>query len=107
MTFVADLPRRLTSPKESQLNNEVGQDCGSPAQYVDDLAEKALQHRAVNHPYLHAMATGAFPSLPGALADFAQHYYGYSAHFPRYLTALISKLGRPWKTKAIRGTMAL
>jgi hypothetical protein len=95
MTFVAVLPRHLTRLKESRLNDEVGHDCGSPAQYVDDLAQKALQHRAVNHPYLHAMATGAFPSLHEALADFAQHYHGYSAHFPRYLMALISKLENP------------
>jgi pyrroloquinoline quinone (PQQ) biosynthesis protein C len=101
MTFVADLPRRLTSLKESRLNDEAGQDCGSPALYVDDLAQKALQHRAVNHPYLHAMATGAFPSLHGALADFAQHYHGYSAHFPCYLTALIYKLENPDHRKAL------
>jgi hypothetical protein len=74
MSFVADLPRRLTRLKESRLNDEAGQDCGSPAQYVDDLAQEALQHRAVNHPYLHAMATGSFPFPHGALADFAQHY---------------------------------
>jgi pyrroloquinoline quinone (PQQ) biosynthesis protein C len=101
MTFVADLPRRLTSLKESRLNDEAGQDCDSPALYVDDLAQKALQHRAVNHPYLHAMATGAFPSLHGALADFAHHYNGYSAHFPRYLTALISKLENPDHRKVL------
>jgi pyrroloquinoline quinone (PQQ) biosynthesis protein C len=101
MTFVPDLPRQLASLKESRLNDEAGQDCGSPAQYVDDLAQKALQHRAVNHPYLDAMATGAFSSLRGALADFAQHYYGYSAHFPRYLTALISKLENPDHRKVL------
>jgi pyrroloquinoline quinone (PQQ) biosynthesis protein C len=101
MTFVAVLPRRPASLKESRLNDEAGQDCGSPAQYVDDLAQIALQHRAVNHPYLHAMETGAFPSLHGALADFAQHYHGYSAHFPRYLTALISKLENPDHRKAL------
>jgi pyrroloquinoline quinone (PQQ) biosynthesis protein C len=59
------------------------------------LAKQALQHRAVNHPYLKAMGAGTLPHLYGVLQDFALHYYGYSAHFPRYLTALISKLEKP------------
>jgi pyrroloquinoline quinone (PQQ) biosynthesis protein C len=53
---------------------------------------QARQHRAVRHPYLLAIARGDLPDLRGALRDFACHYYGYSAHFPRYLTALISRL---------------
>jgi pyrroloquinoline quinone (PQQ) biosynthesis protein C len=66
-----------------------------PSDYVDELTVMALQHRAVNHPYLQAMGAGQFPSLYDVLQDFALHYYGYSAHFPRYLTALISKLEKP------------
>ena len=92
---------RLASLQASRLNDEAAQDRRSPAQCVDDLAQEALQHRAVNHAYLNAMATGAFPSLHGALADFAQNYYGYSAHFPRYLTALISKLEKHEHRKAL------
>ncbi len=59
---------------------------------IDDLVEEALVHRAVNHPYLRALAEGDMPDTEWALMDFAKHYYGYSLHFPRYLTAVISKL---------------
>jgi len=64
----------------------------SVAHFVSDLVAQAHQHRAVRHPYLLAMARGDLPDLRGALRDFACHYYGYSSHFPRYLTALISRL---------------
>jgi pyrroloquinoline quinone (PQQ) biosynthesis protein C len=65
------------------------------ARYVDDLVAQALKHRAVRHPYLKALSEGTLPDLPFALADFARHYHGYSAHFPRFLTALISRLENP------------
>lgn len=60
--------------------------------YINDLVEESLNHRAVNHPYLKALADGELPDTEWALADFANHYYGYSLHFPRYLTTVISKL---------------
>lgn len=62
---------------------------------VEQLARQALQHRAVQHPYLRALGDGALPDLRWALVDFANHYYGYSAHFPRYLTTVISRLEEP------------
>ena len=77
------------------IKDEAAKDGCKSADYVDHLAALALQHRAVRHPYLRAMAAGTLPSLYAALQDFALHYYGYSAHFPRYLTALISKLEKP------------
>lgn len=64
-------------------------------QAVDALMAAALNHRAVRHPYLTALADGTLPDLAWALADFARHYLGYSSHFPQYLTALISKLDNP------------
>lgn len=64
----------------------------SVAHFVSDLMAQARQHRAVRHPFLLAMAKGDLPNLRGTLRDFACHYYGYSSHFPRYLTALISRL---------------
>ena len=64
----------------------------SAEQAVDSLASAALSHRAVRHPYLMALAEGNLPNPAAALADFAQHYHGYSSHFPRYLTALIARL---------------
>jgi quercetin dioxygenase-like cupin family protein/pyrroloquinoline quinone (PQQ) biosynthesis protein C len=78
-----------------------GTECEDPedrrtaARYVDDLAGQALMHRAVSHPYLKALSAGTLPDLHFALGDFARHYYGYSAHFPRFLTALISRLEKP------------
>ncbi len=59
---------------------------------IKDLIEESLNHRAVNHPYLKALGSGDLPDTDWALRDFAQHYYGYSLHFPRYLTTVISKL---------------
>ena len=60
--------------------------------YVHTLIDEALSHRAVNHPYLYALWNGVLPDNHRALTDFARAYYGYSAHFPRYLTAAISRL---------------
>lgn len=62
---------------------------------VAALEETARSHRAVRHPYLTAIANGTLPNPAGALADFAKQYVGYSGHFPRYLTALISRLENP------------
>lgn len=85
----------LDSLQRSRLREEAASDQRDHAEVVDGLAREALGHRAVNHPYLQALASGDLPDTRAALADFAQHYYGYSAHFPRYLTALISRLERP------------
>jgi uncharacterized cupin superfamily protein/pyrroloquinoline quinone (PQQ) biosynthesis protein C len=67
----------------------------SAEQAVDALTTTALNHRAVRHPYLAALAAGTLPDPAWALADFARQYQGYAAHFPRYLTALISRLETP------------
>jgi hypothetical protein len=64
----------------------------SAQDYVDGLLMEALSHPAVRHPYLLDLGAGRLPDLRFALKDFARHYYGYSAHFPRYLAALISRL---------------
>jgi len=67
----------------------------SPADQVAALAAEALQHRAVRHPYLRALATGGFGDTRAALADFARHYHGYSVYFPRYLALVIGRLESP------------
>jgi pyrroloquinoline quinone (PQQ) biosynthesis protein C len=64
-------------------------------QAVDALANQALRHQAVHHPYLTALGRGELPDQLAALRDFARHYHAYSSHFPRYLTAVISKLDNP------------
>jgi pyrroloquinoline quinone (PQQ) biosynthesis protein C len=68
---------------------------GTAQQYAEALSAESLRHRAVHHPYLQALAEGTFPDTRWALADFARQYYGYSAHFPRYLTTVISRLENP------------
>lgn len=66
-----------------------------PKNFITEISNQAIQHRAVQHPYLQALVEGQLPDPKGAIADFARQYMGYSAHFPRYLTALISKLEKP------------
>jgi hypothetical protein len=92
---LSTLINALVAIQRYHVQDEAAQVRRKPSDYVDDLTVMALQHLAVNHPYLLAMGAGKLPSLYGALQDFAHHYYGYSAHFPRYLTALISKLEKP------------
>ena len=75
-----------TSPKPK------GSTSGEALAYVGSLATEALLHRAVKHPYLEALDSGDLPDTRWALADFARHYTGYSQHFPRYLTTVISRL---------------
>lgn len=63
--------------------------------FVDGLIARALAHRAVHHPYLRALGDGLLPDTRWALADFARQYLPYSQSFPRYLTAVISRLDDP------------
>ena len=95
------LIKSLLEQQESRLAGEATEDQRSAGDYVDELASEALQHRAVQHPYLLALDAGDLPDMAFALADFAQHYYSYSAHFPRYLTALISRLENPEHREAL------
>ena len=63
--------------------------------FLTRVTQEAISHRAVNHPYLIALSEGTFPDMVWALKDFARQYYGYSAHFPRYLTTVIGRLEMP------------
>lgn len=96
---LSDQPRDITTfldalsaVQKSRLDSRDKPQEVSPRTFVIELAQVALAHRAVIHPYLAAMASGELPDIRWALADFARHYHGYSAHFPRYLTCLISRL---------------
>ena len=60
--------------------------------FLDALTDSALNHRAVHHPYLRSLRHCDLPDLQWALADFAHQYSGYSIHFQRYLTLVISLL---------------
>ena len=93
------LPRKQAAAVVSLLP---GPTTGQTAeQAVDSLARQALRHQAVRHPYLKALALGELPDQHWALRDFASQYHGYSAHFPRYLTAVISKLDNPDHRQAL------
>jgi pyrroloquinoline quinone (PQQ) biosynthesis protein C len=85
----------LAAAKGGRHSSTAYQESLAADDFVSDLARQALRHQAVCHPYLEALGKGNLPDLRFALKDFARQYYGYSAHFPRYLTALISKLERP------------
>jgi hypothetical protein len=80
---------------------------------VRALAARAAAHRAVRHPYLEHLRSGDLPDLVAAPRDFARHYRGYSFHFPRYLTAVMSSLveprhrepcSRPWSRSRVATT---
>lgn len=57
-----------------------------------DLVDQATAHPAINHPYLRDLSSGSLPDMRWAIADFARQYRGYSARFPQYLTAVMSRL---------------
>jgi pyrroloquinoline quinone (PQQ) biosynthesis protein C len=67
----------------------------SEEKFFARLSAEALSHRAIRHPYLLALSSGDLPDPRWALTDFGLQYYGYSAHFPRYLTQTISQLTTP------------
>ena len=56
---------------------------------MQELIDEALNHRAINHPYLLALKNGEFSNNKEILKDFAAQYGAYSSWFPRYLTAVI------------------
>ncbi len=85
----------------SSLANGTQQSPFAAAEYVETLIAEAHAHRAVRHPYLNALSSGALPDPSRAMIDFARLYYGYSAHFPRYLTATISRLDEPTHRAAL------
>lgn len=60
--------------------------------YIEDLCERALEHRALNHPYLQQLIDGDVPDIKGAMRDFVFQYSPYCLDFIRYLTATISQL---------------
>lgn len=64
----------------------------NPSEFVRDLVAYAESHRAVNHPYLLALADGSLPDPQGALLDFGIQYLAYSNNFARYLTGAITQL---------------
>lgn len=60
--------------------------------FVENLATKALNSTAVNHPYLRAISCGDFANINLVLKDFAFQYGFYSGNFTCYMTAVINNL---------------
>lgn len=69
--------------------------------HLDQLLQEALNHRALKHSYLEALATGNVPDLRWAIKDFAHQYYGYSTYFPTFLNAVIYRLDRTEHREAL------
>ncbi len=90
----------IANLRQSRLSNEPSL-AATADEFVAGLARESLRHRAVRHPYLQALADGTLPDTRWALADFAHQYYGYSSHFPRYLTTVISRLENPAHRRAL------
>jgi CRP-like cAMP-binding protein len=109
MRALADNPDDLVSfinavslRMRTRLDGTSGTDPNEDVEeFLRNLAHEAINHRAVKHRYLKALADGSFPDLRWALADFGRQYFGYSAHFPRYLTTVISRLELPQHRAAL------
>ena len=84
----------ITARMRSRLEGTGSGDGGADG-FIAALTQDSKKHRAVRHRYLRALAEGTVPDLRWAMADFGRQYFGYSAHFPRYLTTVISRLERP------------
>jgi pyrroloquinoline quinone (PQQ) biosynthesis protein C len=93
-TVLRTVLETLSGLRESAMGEDTSL-TETAAAFSAALSAESLRHRAVHHPYLKALAEGTFPDTRWALADFARHYYGYSRHFPRYLTTVISRLENP------------
>ena len=98
----AEQPEALVGLVDALRNRDLAAaGTGAADAAVARLAADALRHRAVRHPYLAALAAGTLPDTRFALADFARHYLGYSTHFPRYLTTVVSRLEPPEHRRAL------
>lgn len=65
---------------------------GSAEAFIDALCSDALEHPAVDHPYLRRLADGDFSDTGAALRDYCHQYSFYCAEFPEYLEAVIGGL---------------
>lgn len=75
-------------------------------EFIKNLTEEAMQHRALNHPFLTALKEGKFEKPEIVLKDFVFQYLAYSTDFMRYLTATISQLDeREHRTLLIQNLM--
>lgn len=101
LSAFAEQPEALVGLVDALRSREAAAGPGEANAAVARLAADALRHRAVRHPYLAALAAGTLPDTRFALADFARHYLGYSTHFPRYLTTVVSRLERPEHRRAL------
>lgn len=78
----------------------------SAADLVDGLIGQAIQHQAVQHPYLHALGSGNLPDLPFALRDLARHYGGYVRYGSRFLETLAARLEDPRHVTSVQQRLA-
>jgi pyrroloquinoline quinone (PQQ) biosynthesis protein C len=65
---------------------------GSSEDFINSLCYEAMNHKAVNHPYLKSLAAGEFKCTKTALREYAFQYSFYSSWFTKYLTGVINSL---------------
>ena len=92
---ITEQSRKSECSKDSSVVGDPGAIDKTGDSYLEDLVQEALSHPGVCHPYLKDLSEGNLPDLKWAIRDFAVQYPGYCAHFPRYLTMVISKLDSP------------
>jgi len=61
-------------------------------QALQALIHESLNHPAIRHPFLSRFAHCDYDNMVEVLRRYALEYSGYSMWFPRYLTAVISRL---------------
>ena len=81
-------------PSPHDLTPMAPQGSRSPSarSFVGSLEEAALRHRAVNHPLLDTLSEGTREASHAVLREFALSYPDYAHRFPRYLSAVISRV---------------
>lgn len=67
----------------------------SPAQFVNELRERVLSHKAVRHPFLQKLSTGDFKKIDDVIRDYSHQYSFYSQWFPEYVQSVIDTTDDP------------
>ena len=64
----------------------------SAEEFCEAVLEEAKESGAVQHEYLARLATGAFPNIQLAIADFAEQYAAYNGTFLKMAACVLGKL---------------
>lgn len=92
---------KASEPRSRRNGVRAGGATETTPAFLQRVSQEARNHRAVHHPYLRALASDSLSDSLWALKDFARHYHGYSAYFPRYLRSTIDQLSAPGHREAL------